>query len=213
MSTDAGNIPSRADRIVCSALELIDNEGLDALTMRQLASSLKLQLPAIYRVFANKQAILDQVAETVLKRALPDDLDTSTWGNEAMALAISLRHAILSQRDGARIVGGRYTAHKNTLAFADRLVGVMERAGFEGELALWATTTVFCYVLGETLEQQGASAGAVESLGELVEQHVYPHLFATPTDQLVNFDDRFEFGLKIIIGGLYALSHDALPTS
>ncbi|CAM3103921.1 TetR/AcrR family transcriptional regulator C-terminal domain-containing protein [Saccharomonospora xinjiangensis] len=194
--------PSRADQIVDAALQLINDEGLEALTMRRLATDLGLQLPAIYRVFASKQAILDRIADVVLGRALQSDVDRSSWVAETIGLAHGLRRAVLNQRDGARIVGGSYSARRHTLAFADRLIGVMQSAGFSGRSALWATTTVFCYVLGESLEQQGSSAEAAESLRELVNRHTYPHLFATPTDQLVNFDERFEFGLHVIVEGL-----------
>ncbi|MEY7970647.1 TetR/AcrR family transcriptional regulator C-terminal domain-containing protein [Saccharomonospora xinjiangensis] len=50
--------------------------------------------------------------------------------------------------------------------------------------------------------RQGSSAEAAESLRELGNHHTYPHLFATPTDHLVNFDERFEFGLHVIVEGL-----------
>lgn len=192
-----------------SATALIDADGLEALTMRRLASDLGLKLPAIYRVFANKQAILDRVAEAVLTQALPPPGPSTTWQQEVKDLARCLRRAILEQRDGARIVGGSYAAHRNSLALADRIIAALMQGGFAGRPALWATTTVFCYVLGETIEQQGASGQAVDLLATFSDQHAYPHLFATPTDQLVNFDDRFEFGLSVVVGGLLTLKSEA----
>lgn len=202
MSTDSAGGADRAVQLVNAALRLIDEDGLDALTMRRLASSLGLQLPAIYRVFHSKQAILDHAAEAVLGRVKLSSELRASWQDETRALAHSLRDAILSQRDGARIVGGRYTAHQNTLALADRLVESMNRAGFTGNRALWATSTLFCYVLGETLEQQGSSTNAVEALEAIDTRHQYPYLFGTPTDQLVNFDERFDFGIDTLVRGL-----------
>lgn len=184
-----------------AALQIVDVGGLEALTMRRLADAVKLQLPAIYRVFSNKQALLDEMAEAVLAEALTDSRGDG-WEAEVVLLARQLRHALLAQQDGARIVGGSYAAKRHTLAFAERLVGVMRRAGFSGAAALWAASTVFCYVLGEALEQQGQSEGALDKLDFAAARETYPQLFATPVEEIINFDDRFEFGLGLILGGL-----------
>ncbi|MFI1868705.1 TetR/AcrR family transcriptional regulator C-terminal domain-containing protein [Streptomyces jumonjinensis] len=192
---------TRARALVTAALHIVDAGGLEALTMRRLADALKLQLPAIYRVFGNKQALLDEMAEAILAEALPDG-HGDHWTAEVTLLAGQLRQALLAQRDGARIVGGSYASKRNTLMFAERLVGVMRQAGLDGAAALWAMSAVFCYVLGEALEQQGQSDGALDKLDFAAERRTYPELFATPVEEIVNFDDRFEFGLGLILGGL-----------
>lgn len=192
----------RVDAIVSAALDIVGEGGLDALTMRRIGDRLGFQLPTIYRLFDSKQVLLDHMAEAILGGALETPLDESDWETKTKDLASGLRRAILAQRDGARIVGGSYAARQNTMAFADRLIGTMEEAGFQGALALWSTTTIFCYVLGETLEQQGSSGGAVAALREIEAKDAFPHLFATPVAELVNFDERFAYGLGVIIGGL-----------
>jgi TetR/AcrR family tetracycline transcriptional repressor len=193
----------RATEIVEMALDIVRDDGVEQLTMRRLADAVGLKLPAIYRLFANKQALLDAMAESILAGALNvsggDDLD---WQQLVLELAQSLRGAILGQRDGARIIGGSYTAQQNTMTFADRLISAMEKAGLDGATALWSTTTVFCYVLGETLEQQSNSTSEVGQLRQQDIKAQFPHLFATPIGELINFDDRFAYGMKVIIRGL-----------
>jgi TetR/AcrR family tetracycline transcriptional repressor len=78
----------------------------------------------------------------------------------------------------------------------------MQRAGFNGVAALWATSTVFCYVLGEALEQQGLTDDARDRLPISDASETYPQLFSTPVEKILDFDDRFEFGLGLILGGL-----------
>ncbi|MFE9663142.1 TetR/AcrR family transcriptional regulator C-terminal domain-containing protein [Streptomyces sp. NPDC005955] len=199
--TSAPPPADRARALVAAARHIVDSDGLEALTMRRLADALRLQLPAIYRVFSNKQALLDEMAEAILGEALPDR-HGDCWTAEVALLAGQLRRALLAQRDGAKIVGGSYTSKRNTLAYAERFVGVMRRAGLDGTAALWATSTVFCYVLGEALEQQGSSAGALDGLDFATGRTTYPQLFATPVEEIVNFDDRFAFGLDLIVDGL-----------
>jgi TetR/AcrR family tetracycline transcriptional repressor len=191
---------------VTAALRIVDDGRLEALTMRRLADANKLQLPAIYRVFSNKQALLDEMAEAILAEAilaeaLPDGRE-SDWDAEVALLARQLRQALPAQREGARIVGGSYAAKRHSLTLAERLVGVMQRAGFNGVAALWNTSTVFCYVLGEALEQQGLTDDACGRLTFPGASQTYPQLFSTPVEKILDFDDRFEFGLGLILGGL-----------
>ncbi|MFE2042539.1 TetR/AcrR family transcriptional regulator C-terminal domain-containing protein [Streptomyces sp. NPDC059477] len=193
---------TRAQALVTAALRIVDDGGLEALTMRRLADAVGLQLPAIYRVFANKGVLLDEMAEAILADALTESRG-EPWQTEVAALARRLRRALLARRDGARIVGGSYAAQRHNLAFADRLIGIMRQAGLHGTAALWATTTVFCYVLGEALEQQGQTEDVLDRLDLAGARQTYPHLYATPVEEIINFDARFEFGLGLILSGLH----------
>ena len=161
----------------------------------------KLQLPAIYRAFSNKQALLDERVEAIPAKALPDGRESDREAEVAL-LARQLRQALPAQREGARIVGGGCAAKRHSLTPAERLVGVMRRAGFNGVAALWATSTVFCYVLGEALEQQCLTDDARDRLTLPGGSQTYPQPFSTPVEKLLDFDDRFEFGLRLVLGGL-----------
>ncbi|MFF5988294.1 TetR/AcrR family transcriptional regulator C-terminal domain-containing protein [Prauserella flavalba] len=193
----------RADRVVREALELVDAGGLESLTMRRLATSLGAHLPTIYRLFDNKDALIDELAEAILGRALTNaGPDTPDWTDRVRNLATGLRSALLSQRDGARIVGGNYAAKRNNLTYIDTLVGCMQDAGFTRERALWATSSVFCFVLGEALEQQGASGGEAGTLTDVLRADEHPHLRASPAERLLDFDARFDFGLELLLDGM-----------
>ncbi|OLT24053.1 TetR family transcriptional regulator [Actinomadura sp. CNU-125] len=201
MRADGG----RAETVVRAALALVDSGGLESLTMRKLAASLDMQLPTIYRMFDGKRELLDEMAEAligdVLDRVRPGG---AGWPERVAALARGLRAVLLEQRDGARIVGGSYTAKQPTMTVAETALTDLGEAGFPPETAIWAGTTVFCYVLGEVLEQQGADGGAAESLAGSAPGGAYPHLAAMPVERFLDFDARFEFGLRVILAGLRA---------
>ncbi|MGR3867681.1 TetR/AcrR family transcriptional regulator C-terminal domain-containing protein [Streptomyces graminifolii] len=152
----------------------------------------------------NKQNLLDEMAEmaeVVLATALPDghDQDGET---EVALLAHQLRQAPLAQREDTRVVGVGYAPKRHSLALAERLVAVMRRAGLNGVAALCATSTVFCYALGEALDQQGLTDHARDRLTFPGAHRTYPRLFSTPVEEILNFDDRFAFGLGLVLGGL-----------
>lgn len=190
-------------RVVDEALTLVKEGGLESLTMRRLADRLQAHLPTIYRLVDGKDALIDEMAETILAKAL-ENFDTSDqdWTDDVKSLAGALRSALLAQRDGARIVGGNYAAKRANLTFVDTLVGRIQAGGLAHERALWAAGSLFCYVLGEALEQQGASGGETETLEGVVRAGEYPHLASSPVEHLLDFDARFDFGLNLLISGM-----------
>lgn len=191
------------DAVVAEALALVNEGGLESLTMRRLADRLRAHLPTIYRLVDGKDALIDEMAETILAKAL-ENADTADpdWAVRVKSLAEGLRSALLAQRDGARIVGGNYAAKRANLTFVDTLVGSVQAGGLAREPALWAASSLFCYVLGEVLEQQGAAGGESETLRDVVQAGDYPHLASGPVEQLLDFDARFEFGLNLLMSGM-----------
>ncbi|MCK7621725.1 TetR/AcrR family transcriptional regulator C-terminal domain-containing protein [Streptomyces sp. RS10V-4] len=203
---------TRADRAVREALALVDEGGLETLTMRRLADRLGVHLPTLYRLFAGKDALVDEMAEAILARALPAAFDgDAAWPDRVRGLAASLRAALLAQRDGARIVGGNYAAKRNNLTYIDTLVGCVCDAGLPRDHGLWAAGAVFCFVLGETLEEQGAAGGEADTLEGVVRAGGYPHLAAGPVGPLLDFDARFAFGLELLLAGIESATQAAPP--
>lgn len=197
--------PPRPEEVARAALAVVDAGGLESLTMRRLATGLGVQLPTIYRLFDGKQALLDEMSEMILAEVLdhirPDGPD---WTDHIAAFARALRDRLLAQRDGARIVGGNYAAKQSTLALVEMWLTVTAEAGLPEETAMWAGTTVFCYVLGEVLEQQGATGDEHEALTTAIGGGRHPRLTPTSLAGFLDFDARFAFGLRILLSGLKA---------
>ncbi|MDJ1135667.1 TetR/AcrR family transcriptional regulator C-terminal domain-containing protein [Streptomyces iconiensis] len=202
-----GGTPLRAETVARTALALVNTGGLESLTMRKLVGVLGVQPPALYRLFGGKRDLLDEMAETVLA-GVPDRVrldQDADWAERVEALAHAVRECLLAQRDGARIVGGSYAAkgHARTFTLAATMVETMMDAGFPAESALWPCTTIFSFILGETLEQQGAAdAGGESAVAARISEH--PSLPAVTADRFLDFDARFEFGLRVLLDGLRA---------
>lgn len=80
--------------VLSSALELVDAEGLDALTMRRLGQVLGRDPMSLYRYAENRAALLDGVSELVLNELaiFPADPD---WKAQLRRIAHDLRHLAL----------------------------------------------------------------------------------------------------------------------
>lgn len=191
-----------------AALALVDAGGLESLTMRRLATALDAQLPTIYRLFDGKGALMDEMANLVLAGVLdrlphhwPDDMD---WAARITSLFGTVRQVLLTQRDGARIVGGSYAtkSHTQTHLLAETGLEILATAGFPPDTALRACTTLFSYTLGEVLEQQGTAGNEPETMNSTADAGAYPHLTAASVDVFLDFDARFAFGVGVVVAGV-----------
>src|SRR5215831_17825241 len=95
-------------KMIAAALELLDEEGLEGLTLRRLATKLKVQAPAIYWHFKNKQELLDEMASSVFRAGMGEIRITQAmkWDRWANVYGKGLRRMLLRHRDGARMISG-----------------------------------------------------------------------------------------------------------
>ncbi len=216
-SSPARGRPARLDRArtVQTALDLLNESGLDALTMRRLADAMGVQAGALYRYFATKQDLLTAMAERMVggvADAAGPPAGDGDWSERVARLARALRTALLAHRDGARVFAGTHSTGPNTLGFAESLVGVLREAGFGDGEAARALYAVANFTVGHTLEEQAAlrpGDGGLTDAGVLHEATVagtYPHLVATlPVLTTTDFAAHFEFGLRLLLDGLRAV--------
>ncbi|MEV0276457.1 TetR/AcrR family transcriptional regulator [Streptomyces sp. NPDC050610] len=215
--------PARLDpsHTVETALRLLDESGLDALTMRRLADAEGVQAGALYRYFATKQELLTAMAERMLAGVATEASASAAagdWSERLAALGRAMRTALLARRDGARVYAGTHSTGAHTLGFAEAVTGVLRGAGFGDEDAAHALMAVGAFTLGHTLEEQaalepdGADGAAPADPGRLrhaVASGPYPHLAAgLPTLAGGDFTAHFEFGLRLLVDGLRSLERN-----
>ncbi|OMI84894.1 TetR family transcriptional regulator [Streptomyces sp. M1013] len=220
-STRPRGRPSRIDspRTLRTALELLDESGLDALTMRRLADAMEVRAGALYRYYATKQELLTAMSEQMMEGVTEKVLatDGAPWHERVADFARALRAALLNHRDGARVFAGTHPTGGNVLGFSDALVGVLLDAGFPADDAARTLYTLSNFTVGHTLEEQAARSeenggpGAAGLLRSAVTDGSYPHLHTAVTALAsTDFDRHFEYGLGLIIDGLKA-RRPALP--
>ncbi|MFI8848858.1 TetR/AcrR family transcriptional regulator [Streptomyces sp. 891-h] len=202
------------DRTIRTALDLLNESGLDALTMRRVADAVGAQAGALYRYFATKQDLLTAMAERMVEgvEAAAGSVEDGGWSEGVTRLARALRTALLAHRDGARVFAGTHATGPHTLGFADSLVGVLREAGFSDSEAARALYAVANFTVGHTLEEQAAlrpeNEGSADAgdLHEAVVAGAYPHLAAAlPVLTSTDFTAHFEFGLRLLLDGLRAV--------
>jgi TetR/AcrR family tetracycline transcriptional repressor len=205
--------------IVAAALGLLDEVGLDGLSVRRLATELGVKSPALYWHFENKQQLLDDMAE-VMQRSAPAEPPApgQSWDEWMFARTVSVRRMLLRYRDGARLVAGSSPTPR-VLAELDTDVATLAGFGFAPIEALGTIMSLSHYVTGFVLQEQAVQrrlieAGLDPSLPDLASRLV-GLLGEAPAPALREAfaaggapigDAAFESGARLIIAGLAATS-------
>lgn len=141
------------DQIVQAAIELLDAEGLDGLSMRQLGTRLNSAATAVYWHVKSKDNLVVLAADAVWAEV--ELVDLVDWRTAATTMAhdlygMILRHPWLVPAMSTHILYGSGKARHD-----NHLLAVFESAGFTGRAVAQAVHVVFTFVLGTAL---GASA-------------------------------------------------------
>jgi TetR/AcrR family transcriptional regulator, tetracycline repressor protein len=201
------------ETVVRAALRLLDEAGLDGLTLRKLASELGVQAPALYWHFKSKQDLLDEMAATVFADAIREfgmPAESITWSAWALEYGHRLRQMLLRYRDGAKMYSGRYQT--DNALFAPMQVALQKflAAGFSLNDAASGLLTIYCYVVGFTIEEQAVYPRPgeldekydLEKRAERIDSEKLPLALAAGQEAFSRFDERFEKGLQTIVRGL-----------
>ncbi|GIF47900.1 TetR family transcriptional regulator [Asanoa ferruginea] len=188
------------EEIVTSALELLDEAGLDGVTVRRLAARLGVQNPALYWHFRDKRALLDEMAQTLQSRQhFGPPRHGESWQDWFARRGRERRAILLSHRDGARLVAGTRPGPELIGKFEAELGSLVE-CGFTPAQALLAIGTLTRFVNGFVLEEQALQQRHVDgSPTDLFE--ATPILAAAIRDS-GDGDASFEHGLRIVVDGI-----------
>ncbi|MEV6554413.1 TetR/AcrR family transcriptional regulator C-terminal domain-containing protein [Nocardia sp. NPDC051756] len=153
-----GESPVTRAAVLDAALEIIDGDGVDGLSMRRLADAVGRDPMVIYRHVPNKAAVLDGVAEIVFAQLSVDATD-SDWQHQLRVVArdfrgLALTHPkvvpLLVTRPLATPLGMRPTSVVRPL---EDMLALLTRAGFAGADALHIYRALFGFLYGHVLNE------------------------------------------------------------
>lgn len=152
-----------------AAMEILDEYGLQDLTIRRLARHLDAAAGAMYWHFPSKQALLGAVADRLLA-PLSELEPTGDWRADATAFASALHGCLTSHRDGAEVVSAGLATDTVSVRPASILAPLLSDAPIGEELAADAAATLVYFILGATVDEQTAAqlakvAGTADGTG------------------------------------------------
>lgn len=197
------------DRIVSAALDLVDAEGLEAVSIRRLATELGVQGPSLYNHVATKDDLLDAMVDTVLGQIdLSMFTNIADWRVALRDWARSYRAALAAHPKLVPALNQGMGRRPNALRQADAVFGGLVTTGWPRREATQVGALMRFFVTGSTL---GSFAGGFPE-DAAVYRGNYPHLDAAHllSGRQRDIDDAaFEAGLRALLDGL-SLRFDAL---
>ena len=151
-------INSRQTDIIKAALELLNEKGLNELSLRDIAKKLHLQASALYWYFESKEALIDYMAEAILSKEFDEiapRTDDQTWQAWLINLCKRLREAMLAYPDGGRVVTGAHLYPAVTLAkIFEVSMATLTEAGLEQDYTETVILTAVHFTFGRVIEEQ-----------------------------------------------------------
>ncbi|MGC4104740.1 MAG: TetR/AcrR family transcriptional regulator C-terminal domain-containing protein [Thermomicrobiales bacterium] len=145
--------------IVEAGFTVLADRGLDGLTMRLVADQLGVRAPAIYWHLASKADLLDEMATAMWRDILqsPGIADAPDAEAGLTRFAHAIRTTVLRYRDGAKLFAGTTLTDVNLLRQQEVGLATMLAQGFDVRGAVHATSLVYTFTVGFTIEEQAVA--------------------------------------------------------
>jgi len=214
--------PLNRERVLTAAVQLADDGGIEALTMRGLAESLDVEAMSLYYHVANKEALLDGVADMVVDEineavsALEPASGPEDWKKVLRGRILTARQVMLRHKWAPALLETRTSTGPAVLNYFNGLLEIFRAGGISYDLAHHSLHALGSRALGftqelfdpapgsddeevssETMEQMAAEVPLlIEMLSEIAHEG--------PETTIGWCDDQteFEFGLDLLLDGI-----------
>jgi AcrR family transcriptional regulator len=204
-------LPLSRERILQSALVLVDEHGLESLTMRKLGQELGFEAMSLYNHVANKDELINGLLDLVLAECeLPSP--GGEWDASVRRSAISVHDALRRHQWACPLLMVPGRVRPARLQYMDALLGCLREAGFSAETTFTAYHVLDGHILGFSLWEASHTYTDIDveemtkRFKETITTDAYPHLHEHAEQHFTEGPHRevhaFEFGLDLILDGL-----------
>jgi TetR/AcrR family transcriptional regulator, tetracycline repressor protein len=203
--------PLTKAQIVEAALQVVEEQGAEGISMRKIASAIDVVPMSLYTHFPSKRALIEAVVERVAGDIeLPDPAGLE-WREGMAELARSIRRHLNAHPGAAGLVLSQPTLGPNALGLGEYSYSLMQRAGFSDQAMVDAFYCLFVFILGfialeiprtQATDKREFEASLEEIFAGLPTEQ-FPHnvRLAHPLSKIVS-DEQFEAGLMLILDGI-----------
>ncbi|GAB2693464.1 TetR/AcrR family transcriptional regulator [Thalassiella azotivora] len=212
--TGRSRTPLTRERVLRAAVEVADDGGVGALSMRKVAERLGVEAMSLYHHVENKEAILDGVVDAVFADIAlpPGDLP---WRDAVRHRCVSARAVLLAHPWALGLLDSRATPGPATLRHHDAVLGALRAAGFDVAATASAVSLLDSYVYGFVLQERSLPFSTGEELGDVAEgmlarlpSGTHPHLAEMVAHALrpgYDHTDEFAVGLELVLDAVERL--------
>ncbi len=166
--------------VTAAAVALADAEGLDALTIRRLATDLGVTPMALYWHFADKDALFDGIAEAVLSEVQVPEAGEGEWYDDLRTLLDALLDALAAHPAAAELVKGRFLENETGCELTERVLTLLRAGGFSAERSSQLAVYALLFMVGLVTGMPGQAIGATDEEREQAVRSKWAKLQALP---------------------------------
>jgi AcrR family transcriptional regulator len=201
--------------VLGAAVELADEGGIDALSMRKLAKELGVEAMSLYNHVRSKERLLDGMVDLVFGEIEPP-VPRGDWKHEMRNRAISTRAALTRHPWAVGLMEARPNPGEANLALHEAVLACLRSAGFSVGAAIHAYSVQDAYIYGFALQEKtlanatreewrGVARRILREYGDALDAYpasaeVQHHI----AEQGFSHEEEFLFGLDLILDGLEA---------
>ena len=198
--------------VIRASLKLLNEVGLEQLTLRLLGRELKIQAATLYWHFKSKEELIDAMATAVLAEGtghMVPAKDSRDWSVWAASFGTGLRKTLLAYRDGGRMVAGTRLTDTIYMKTTERIAAKLIESGFTVRQTVVLLSTIYNFTLSFVMEEQAVfpRPGERSSQYELKRRNAkldpgeLPILRRAGAILFDQFDRRYKEGLDLILKG------------
>jgi AcrR family transcriptional regulator len=203
--------PLSVEAIVDAAVAILQSEGLDAMSMRRVATALDTGAGSLYVYVSGRDGLIESVFDRVVATVELEPPSPKRWRAQLQRLLERTRDALIAHPGIAAATMADPPRTEATMRLLENLLGLLLCSGLEALDAAWTADILFAQVTHAAIESELRSLDS----GELARE-VAANLARLPVDQFPlitanaaqlvsgDFDKRFRYAVDVIVGGALA---------
>jgi AcrR family transcriptional regulator len=208
--------PLSQEAIVDAALRVLDREGAAGLSMRRIGEELGSGAGALYWHVENKEQLVQLLFDRVIGELPLTEIDPANWREQVKQAARDVREAMNRHPGIAQLSFGRIPLGPNAIRYFEWQLSLLRAGGLPDRVAALAGDLLALYIDAFSYEECVEAPFASDEGGASFIAEIRTYLESLPPDRFPNLtqlaeplmsgsrDERFEFGLEILVDGLAA---------
>lgn len=186
------SVPLSSDAIIAAAIDLLDREGLDNFSIRNIAKALGVYPTALYWHVPNRHHLIARLIAALFADVLPEP--SPDWQAWLKSLFRRYRNVVRAHPNISPLIGGHLVSSASAdLKLVEGILATLARAGFAGEDLVAAYNAVIAGLCGYATQEfahvfpdpDGDLQNSLTASVEQADSALYPTL-AAERDRLLN---------------------------
>ncbi|MFD3157330.1 TetR/AcrR family transcriptional regulator C-terminal domain-containing protein [Haloimpatiens sp. FM7330] len=198
------------EKIFKAALAMLDEHGLDNLSMRKLGVKLGVKAMSLYNYVENKESLFDGIVDLIIKE-MSTPKATNDWKADLHGVAYSFHTVLIQHPNALPLIATRPIKTQVGLEKVEYMLSILNRGKISGIKALYTLHVLVSFITGYAFLEVGTAKGevklntytSVEKMKTSIDLKQFPCIFELLHDMpLYNSKEEFDYGLELIFKSL-----------